>query len=299
MNYNYAIILVLIILIIGYYLYSSVTSAAANRSNLASGNPGGSPGGDPGNSPLVCTGTQICVTTNTCDTPPAATPMFEFLFEYKHGRTYQQFADVSLDDSGTNSNHLMVIEDTSQKSIGSGILYQYFNPSCSGNSMCNATSKSPYAMLICPSTYSAGNTGNITINKYIGVVVNYTFVSSSLPYTKANVMNPNNKKIITQNITDPLATTSSFLGVCDLTSWYNSLTIAGHTDLVGVYVPNSTLPTINGKTAINPWISDMNIINDSSDTIYNNTTSVPYGVTVTSYLINSLSTSPPYNVLYF
>lgn len=290
MNYNYAIILVLIILIIVYYLYSAGISTSNNNNN--STNPGPS-------NPVTCTGNQICVTTNTCDTPPLATPMFEFLFEYKHGSTYQQFADVSLDDSGTNSNHLMVIEDTSQKTIGSGILYQYFITGCSGNSMCNATSKSPYAMLICPSTYSAGNTNNTTINKYIGVVVNYTFVSSSLPYTKANVMNPNNTKIITQNITDPLATTSSFLGVCDLTSWYNSLTIAGHKDSVGVYVPNSTLPTINGKTAINPWISDMNIINDSSDTIYNNTSFIPYGVTVTSYLINSLSTSPPYNVLYF
>jgi len=207
----------------------------------------------------------------------------------------------------------MVIEDTSQKSIGSGILYQYFDPTICTNgtpwgsgALCSPQSSAgPYAMLICPSTYSPNNTSNTTINKYIGVVVNYYFSDKTLAYTKENVMNVNNVKNIVTNISDSNASTNSYAGVCDLTDWYTSLTNTGDQDLVGVYAPNSTLPTVNGSKGIDPWTSDMPFVrgttNGSVTSIYTNTgypLGIPYGITILSYYLNSPSTIPPYDIVY-
>jgi len=312
MDYNYAIILVLIILIIGYYLYSTGTSST-NNNNDSTGTK--SQNNSRPSTPVTCTGDQICVTTASCETPPSATTMFEFFFEFKNAYSWQQFSDILLDNNGTNCYHRMVIEDTSQKSIGSGILYQYFdpticpdptNPPWGSGALCSAQSSAgPYAMLICPSTYSPNNTSNTTINKYIGVVVNYYFSDKTLAYTKENVMNVNNVKNIVTNISDSNASTNSYAGVCDLTDWYTSITNTGDQDLVGVFTPGSKMPTVNGSPGIDPWTSDMPFVrgttNGSVTSIYTNTgypNGIPYGITILSYYLNSTSTIPPYDIVY-
>ena len=297
MNYNYAIILVLIILIIGYFMYSS-GSPSPTTGGTPGSTPGGTPGGTPGSTGAVCTNGQVCMTSCTTVTP---TNMYEFIFEYKYGGTLPVFADVYQDNSGTNANHFMIIEDTSKKSSGSGIIYQYFlqsggitAPFFGSNGVSQVTSGmsgAPFAMLICASTYGATQTNPIT--GYIGVVVTYTFQDTTLSYTRDNVTNPNNIKIISQNITSSMATTSSYLGVCDLTNWYSNLSGTDR-ELVGLY-QISTPITVNNVAANDLSKTNFYIVNTGTNFNIsdNKTNKIPYGISIFSYTLNSQIVTPP------
>ena len=306
MDTYYAIILVLIILVIGYYMYSSGSSATNNNNPGGNGNPGGNPGPGPGPDPgpggNVCTGNQICM--DVCGGSLNPTSMFEFIFEYVHGGSYAVFDDVVQQPNSVNQNHFMIIEDTSKKSAGSGIIYQYFIPSSpsipfwGGSALWNITSASgvPYAMLICPSTYNAATNGN-TISKYLGIVVNYSFNDSSIAYTKENVANPNNTKSILPTITGKQSgvTTSTYLGVCDLTPWFSSLSAADQA-LVGVYSDAATqVIRLNGAVCDNMTTSDINFVGDTSMSVFRNVApnNHPYGVTIFSYTLNAQTFTPP------
>lgn len=286
-----AIIIVMIILI-GYYIYSKSASTANTNNN----------GGSKGNSPTPnapCNVGQVCLQTCGSAIP---TNMYEFIFEYKCDYSYAVFDDVGQSEGGDNQVHFMTIEDTSKVTSGSGIIYQYFIPSNSstffgGSAAYGITSTSPYAMLICPSTYN--QTSPNSISKYVGIVVNYTFSNTSLSYTRENVMNPSNIKNISNNISNTHggATTSTYLGSCDLTPWYNNLS-ATDQKLVGT-CPSATFSSIRlgSDACIDPSSQDITIIG-TKQTIFGNKGSHPYGVSIFSYSLNSSIITPPCPALF-
>lgn len=301
MDTYYAIILVLIILAIGYYMYSTGSPSNANNNNSGTNND--DPAG-PGTGP-VCTGNQICM--ESCGGASTPTSMFEFIFEYKcincngcaNAGSYAVFDDVGQSDGGDNQNHFMTIEDTSKQSNGSGIIYQYFIPVGSSQffgghatNIITSSSGSPYAMLICPSKLNP--TSNGSPSKYIGIVVNYTYSNSKLSYSRENVMNPANKKTIIPTISSGNgATVSSYLGSCDLTPWFTSLSPADQA-LVGVFNSQISIRLDNNDVCDDMFTSEIDLIGlGGTVNIFNAVSGVPYGVSIFSYTLNSQAFTLP------
>ena len=282
--------------------------------------------------PPTCTGSQVCYDPPTT---PQTTPisMFFFKFCWVTGITFPAFADVSdrtdvdignpnYTGSGTNgltsislinypndtctipkySNGVGMWYLTTDTTQGSCILYQY-NP-------CYSSSNPPqfcYAMLI----FNQNNT-----NTYTEIVVNYLFEVNSLTFIYENVANGNNKKII-QMVMSPTngenMTWDTYLECCDLTSWYNSLSISDQAR-VGTY--NATFntlennlpvnhPTIaNGNTMLNPTThlptvagQNFNTQGYGSKTCFRNGSI--WGATVTSYNYSTPVPGMPYYPYYF
>ena len=279
------IIAVLIILIITLYECYSVS----NTSNQ------------------TCTSGQIC-----CDPPSTsnAVTMFVFNICWVAGLTYPTFADYNKSNtSAINSLPSMSLVNypncngsitttsiaqwslTTDTQVGSGIIYQY-NPSNSSQQFC-------YALLIFKNS-----------NTYTGVSVNYSFTNSSLTFNQENVSNGANTKVLQTNLvgTNGESVGNSYLGVCDLTPWINSLS-SNDQSRIGTYNSSYTSQfTSTGITLPNPTNTSFVVIGENS-TITTQVTgsstcyryNANWGTSVSSYIANttSVGNGAPYSIFHY
>lgn len=285
-----SVVIILVILIILFFTYRSTVS------NFSA---------------VQCNAGQICCTA--CF--PSPINVYNFIFTYVYGLTYQTFSDyqsgkdIVMDPLATNyytngsnspsaAGRTRVYYLTTDTSIGSGVIYQYQPEPISGT-------ENMYAILIYPTTVQ----GN---NFITGVTARYSFNDITLLYSQANVSNGNNLKLVYSNITDSNATTSSYLGVCDLTSWWNQLTQIDRNN-IGFYKGNIT---INGTPGLDPTTNSLPLFDNTTLNILSvmqnmNNTGVnnggakatywnaPYGALVTSFTVGTQSSSIPYPPIRF
>ena len=289
-----SIVVVLVILIITLYEHLTISNA--------------------GNAP--CTGTQVCCDPPT--TPPTAPiSMFSFKFCLVPGLTWEVFADsnniVGSETSATpgltplsllnysncpptpDPSHSWMWFLTTDTNSGSGIIYQH-TPYNTSQEFC-------YAMLIFYNTNTIYNQWN---SGYLGIVVNYSF-ANSMPFTYENVANGANVKNLQMSIVGTngeTPSTGSYLGVCDLTSWYNSLSSADQIR-IGTY-NNKTIPSIQGDGMLNPMTQLPSVlgtnynpfdIGSRGPTCFRNGSH--FGAIVTSYYYGATAPGMPYYPFYF
>ena len=310
------IIIVLIILIITLYEHFSISNA---------------------DNPPTCTGSQVC-----CDPPttPQTTPISMFLFKFcwVDGITFPVFADcntgsgnnpvgsptytgtgyggltqTSLINHPNNNNCLgqQVIPNyvkgvgmwylTTDTILGSGILYQY-NPYVPNG---GAYPRYCYAMLVIDQK-GLGAYNNST-DAYTGIVVNYS-LSNGSNYSHAQVANGTNTKTIQQQISPAHGESidlNGFLGCCDLTAWYNSLST---TDKARIGLYTGTIPSLTNSnirqvdlTTSLPTILGGNNGNTCNYNLYPTCfrNGSIFGATVTSYNYNTSVPGMPYYPFYF
>lgn len=262
----------------------------------------------------TCTAGQICCSPTTV---PTILSMFIFNFCWVNNFTYPVFAEANKSGNSVSfttslpvnslvnysnsinqpisGNTINVWYLTTDTQIGKGIIYQY-NPSNTSQQYC-------YAMLIFQ------NTNNNSI--YTGVVVNYSFTNSSLQFTQANVSNGANTKVLQTTIvgTNGESVASNYLGVCDLSGWFNSLT-ADDKAQVGTFNSSYTSQfAATGVTLPDPRSTIFQAVDgDGSTTVEVSAKSQTYyrygsnwGATVISYVVGAISAGSgiPYQPFHF